>query len=121
MLFLFSGWYYMVNSKIRNLAKYGAWVVHASLLPKYAGGAPLVWAIMNGEGEAGVSLFKLDSGVDNEDIIAQKKFEIADSDSIKQVYDKATECSIKILNRTLKNLDKIKFKPQDKKQTEIYP
>ncbi|MDE0471057.1 MAG: formyltransferase family protein [Ekhidna sp.] len=115
------GWYYMVGSEIRNLAKYGAWGIHASLLPKYAGNAPLVWAIINGEREAGVSLFKLDSGVDDGDIIAQKKFEIADSDSIKQVYDKATKCSIEVLNKILKNPDKIKFKPQDKDQIEIYP
>jgi len=115
------GWYYMVTSKIRNLAKYRAWGIHASLLPKYAGGAPLVWAMINGEKESGVSLFRLDDGVDDGDIIAQKKFEIADSDSIKQVYDKATKCSIEMLDRILKNPDKIKFKPQDKEQIEIYP
>ena len=41
--------YYMVPKKIRELAKCGSWGIHASLLPKYAGGAPLNWAIINGK------------------------------------------------------------------------
>ena len=47
------GWYYMVPKSIRDLAKLGAWGIHASLLPRYAGGAPLVWAMINGEKESG--------------------------------------------------------------------
>ena len=46
------------------------------MLPDYAGGAPLVWAIINGETETGVTLFKLDEGVDDGDIIMQKKIVI---------------------------------------------
>jgi len=39
------GWYYMVPQAVRSLAKFGAWGIHASMLPSYAGGAPRVWAI----------------------------------------------------------------------------
>lgn len=115
------GWYYMVPKIIRDLAKYGTWGIHASLLPKYAGGAPLVWAIINGERETGVTLFKLDDGVDDGDIIAQKSFSIEFKDTIKEVYQKAIKASKEILIEALNNIDKIKFKPQDKSKIEVYP
>lgn len=115
------GWYYMVPKSIRNIAKLGAWGIHASLLPKYAGGAPLVWAIINGEKETGVTLFKLDDGVDDGDIICQQSFPIEKQDTIKEVYAKATECSKKILQQTLADVSKVTFTPQDKSKIEIYP
>ncbi|GJQ64343.1 MAG: hypothetical protein SCALA702_33960 [Melioribacteraceae bacterium] len=118
---LVMGWYYMVPKKIRNLAKYGAWGIHASLLPKYAGGAPLVWAMINGEEEAGVSLFKLDSGVDDGDIIMQRKFPIDRNDTIKEVYEKATIASEEILAETFGDFENIKFTVQDKSKIEVYP
>ena len=120
-LLLVLGWYYMIPKETRDLAKYGAWGIHASLLPKYAGGAPLVWAIINGEGKTGVTLFKMDDGIDNGDIIAQKSFNIDFKDTIKDVYDKATIVSKQILLEILKNIDNIKFKKQDKTKIEIYP
>ena len=110
----------MVPKEIRTLAKYGAWGIHASLLPKYAGGAPLVWAIINGEKVAGVTFFKFEDGVDDGDIIAQKSFPIKYEDSIKEVYEKASEASKKILIESLQNIDQIKFKPQDKSKIEVY-
>lgn len=120
-LILVLGWYYMIPESIRRVAKYGAWGIHASLLPKYAGGAPLNWAIINGEKEAGVSLFRMDDGVDDGDIISQKAFSIEYKDSIKNVYDKATLVSKEILMDTLTNLDQVVFTKQDKSKIEVYP
>jgi len=115
------GWYYMVPKLIREIPKYGAWGIHASLLPKYAGGAPLVWAIINGEKETGVTLFKLSSGVDDGDIILQEKIVIGENDSIAQVYEKATIASKKIMMMALKKIKTITFVKQDKDKIEIYP
>ena len=100
-LFLVLGWYYMISKEIRSLAKYGAWGIHASLLPKYAGGAPLVWAMIYGEKKSGITLFRMEDGVDDGDIIAQKSFDIDFNDTIKDVYDKATIASKEILINTL--------------------
>lgn len=115
------GWYYMVPKSIRELAKWGAWGIHASLLPKYAGGAPLVWAIIEGEKETGVSLFQLSDGVDDGDIIEQQSFAITPTDTIKEVYEKATIASEAILETVLINPDEVQFKPQDKSKIQIYP
>lgn len=119
---LVMGWYYMVPKKIRELAKYGAWGIHASLLPNYAGGAPLVWAIIEGQNSTGVSLFKLSDGVDDGDIIAQAEFPIEINDTIKEVYNKATLASIKLLNDVFRSdIKQIEFKVQDKTKIKIYP
>ena len=120
-LILVLGWYYMIPKKIRELAKYGAWGIHASLLPKYAGGAPLNWAIINGEKRTGVTLFRMAGGVDDGDIIAQKSFPILMEDSIKDVYKKATDESKELLFDTLSNFDKVKFTKQKKSEIEVYP
>ncbi len=115
------GWYYMLSKAVRDLAKLGAWGIHASLLPNYAGGAPLVWSIIEGETKTGVTLFKLEDGVDNGDIIMQEEFPILFEDSIKEVYQKATEASIKMLNKALSLGDKNIFIKQDPDSIKIYP
>jgi len=120
-LILVLGWYYMVPKKIREIAKYGAWGIHASLLPKYAGGAPLNWAIINGEEETGVTLFRMESGVDDGDIIDQKKITIDFNDTIKEVYDKAINASKELLKDVFENPSKIVFTPQDKSKIEVWP
>lgn len=114
------GWYYMVPKQLREKVKHGAWGIHASMLPNYAGGAPLVWAIIEGQTRTGVTLFKLDDGVDDGDIILQEEIEILHSDYISDVYDKATKASEQILNEALKLGDKVKYKPQDKSKIKIY-
>lgn len=118
---LVMGWYHMVPKKIRDIAKYGAWGIHASLLPKYAGGAPLVWAIINGEKETGVTLFRLSDGVDDGDIIEQQTIPISFEETISDVYDKVTVASKEILLHTLQNISEVKFSPQDKTIVQTWP
>jgi len=120
-IMLFLGWYYMVPEFIRGLSKYGAWGIHASLLPKYAGGAPLVWALINGEKKTGVTIFRMKSGVDDGDIILQKLININFNDNINDLYKKVAKISKKILLVCLNNYKKLKFTKQDKKKIKIYP
>ena len=96
-LLLVLGWYYMIPRKVRESAPLGCVGFHASLLPKYRGGAPIPWAIINGETETGVSFFYLDGNMDSGDIISQIAFDIGENDTCGTVYEKATLASIKIL------------------------
>lgn len=114
------GWYYMVPKIIREIPTEGVWGIHASLLPNYAGGAPLVWAIINGETQTGVTLFRMDSGVDDGDIIYQKKLSIDKKDTIKTMIKKTSITSKSIILKSLL-ADKIKYKPQDKSKIIVYP
>ncbi len=91
------GWYYMIPRSVRDKFPRSVIGIHASLLPKYRGGAPLVWAMIKGETKTGVTLFYLDDGVDTGNIIAQKEIDIGRDDTIKILYDKAVQASIDLV------------------------
>lgn len=100
-LLLALGWYYMIPQPVRALAPLGCLGIHASLLPKYRGGAPISWAIINGETTTGVTLFHLDDQVDAGDIVAQQAVPIGDSDTCGVVIARATDASIEMLRAAL--------------------
>jgi methionyl-tRNA formyltransferase len=83
------GWYWKISPEILSSVPNGFIGLHASLLPKYRGFAPLVWAIINGEKRTGISLFYLEDGIDTGDIIGQKQFTISQTDSIRTVLEKS--------------------------------
>lgn len=95
------GWYYMIPASIRSIAPLGCAGVHASLLPKYRGGAPLVWAMINGESITGVTLFYFDDGVDTGDVIAQQTVSIEEADTIREVLAKAETATLELVRRWL--------------------
>lgn len=90
------GWYYMIPDSIMKLAPNGCVGMHASLLPKYRGGAPLVWAIINGEDKTGLTFFYIAGGVDNGDIIAQHEIEIKGNETILDILEKVTLSALEI-------------------------
>lgn len=122
-LLLVLGWYYMIPKKVRDVARYGCMGIHASLLPKYRGGAPIPWVIINGEKETGVSLFCLEDGVDSGDIVAQVRFPITESDTCATVYEKATQASIDALKDSLPKIadGSATFTPQDESEATHFP
>lgn len=119
-IILVLGWYFMVPLKIRKLSAFGAWGIHASLLPKYSGGAPLTWAIINGENKTGSTLFRLDSGVDDGDIINQIEIDIVKTDTINELYQRVSSESQKMLINTITNINSIKYIVQNSKTRTIY-
>lgn len=122
-LILVIGWYYMIPRSMRNLAPRGCVGVHGSLLPRYRGGAPLVWAMINGEDRAGVTLFHFADGVDDGDIIGQREFEIEPSDTIREVLDKATRATIDVVEEYLPRLadGTAPRVPQDNSKATVVP
>ena len=66
----------ILNSKILELPKYGCVNVHASLLPKYRGASPIHYAILNGDAETGITIIKMDRGIDTGDAILKRGVEI---------------------------------------------
>lgn len=119
-IILAAGWYYMIPGLVRSIPKEGVWGLHSSLLPNYAGGAPLVWAIINGEKKTGVTLFRMEEGVDNGDIIGQTEFPILEEDTIREVLDKSVKSSIEVLLENLSK-EKIDYHKQDTSQIKIFP
>ncbi len=95
-LFVVIGWYHLIPAHVRALAPLGTVGVHWSLLPKYRGGSPLVWAIINGERETGASLFYLESKVDTGDLIAQERVRIGADEEVGEVIAKLNTVSGKL-------------------------
>jgi len=94
-LFVVVGWYHMIPKSWRNIAP--AYGLHASLLPDYSGGAPLVWAIINGEKRTGITLFQLADGVDSGPVVGQLFTEISEDDTIKTLYGRIEGLGIELL------------------------
>lgn len=94
-IFLVVGWYHLIPKSWLDLAPtYG---LHASLLPDYSGGAPLVWAIINGEKKTGITLFKFDKGIDNGPIAGQYETYIYDDDTIATLYARIEELGLELI------------------------
>lgn len=95
-LCLAAGWYQLIKPEVLSSVPGGFVGLHASLLPAYRGGAPLVWAMINGEREAGISLFHFSAGMDDGDIIGQRRFSIEETEDISDVLQKAEReaCSL---------------------------
>ena len=100
--FLVAGWYHMVPKSWRDLAP--AYGLHASLLPDYSGGAPLVWAIINGETQTGITLFQMDDGVDSGPIVGQAKEPIYADDTIATLYARIEQRGLDLLADALPRL-----------------
>lgn len=76
------GWYWLLGDKVVGGDAPPAYGIHNSLLPRYRGGAPLVWSIMNGEPEVGGSLFRLSTGMDDGDIALQVKVAVDQHETV---------------------------------------
>jgi len=103
-LFLVVGWYYMLPASWMALAP--AYGLHASLLPAYSGGAPLVWSMINGENETGITFFKFADGVDNGDIVAQKRTRVDYKDTIATLYARVEFLGMQLIDENLNLLSK---------------
>ena len=78
----------MMPEVVWNMPPLGTFNLHASLLPKYRGAAPINWAVMNGDTETGVTTFFLKHEIDTGDIIQQERIEISETDNVGIVHDK---------------------------------
>ncbi len=82
------GWYSLLDTEALSLVPKGLWGIHNSLLPKYRGGSPLVWSIINGDATVGSSVFKLTEGMDAGDILLQVEIENRITDDIQSLLNK---------------------------------
>ena len=101
-----------------NAPKYGAVNIHASLLPKYRGAAPIQWAVLNGEKKTGVTSQYMASEIDSGDIIYQEETEIGELETSGELSDRLKDMGAALLIRTLKDLETgaVPRVPQDHSQ-----
>lgn len=105
----------LLSNELLAIPKLGCINVHASLLPKYRGGAPIHWAVINGEPETGVTIMYMEEKLDAGAIIAQQSVPIAITDTTGKVYEKVMNIGAKLLIEIIPNIIKgdIQAIPQD--------
>ena len=87
--FIFVAAYGKILTKdVLNIPKFGCINVHSSLLPKYRGAAPINWALINGDKETGVTIMKMDEGMDTGNIILSKRISIEEGDNVLSLTEK---------------------------------
>ena len=94
----------MLPEVVWAMPKYGTFNVHAALLPKYRGAAPINWAVINGETETGVTTFFLDHDIDTGRIIDRKTFTIPDDADVEYVYDGLMELGAELALETVEKV-----------------
>lgn len=90
---------------VLSIAKYGAINVHASLLPKYRGSAPIQWAVLNGDKTTGVSTMYLASEMDTGDIIYSEETEIGEFETSGELFDRLMVLGADVLVKTLRDIE----------------
>lgn len=120
-IFLVAGWYHMLPRTWREMAP--AYGLHASLLPDYSGGAPLVWAIINGEKKTGITLFQFADGIDNGPVVGQSETPIFDDDTIAILYERIEHLGVQLITEHLPRLasGSAKLTLQDESKRRIFP
>lgn len=87
-----------------EIPKYGCINVHASLLPRYRGAAPLNWCIINGESETGVTTMMMDVGLDTGDMLLKKSTPIDPDEDTRSLHDRMSQVGAELLAETLDQL-----------------
>lgn len=94
----------IVSKDILDIPKYGCINIHASLLPKYRGGAPIHYALINGEEETGVTLMYMNEGMDTGDMLVSERIKIEDNDNIEILSDKLSVLGSKMIVNYLEDI-----------------
>ncbi|MBR0084978.1 MAG: methionyl-tRNA formyltransferase [Lachnospiraceae bacterium] len=112
----------ILSKAVLDVPRLGCINVHASLLPKYRGAAPIQWAVINGEKETGVTTMMMDEGLDTGDMLLSAKVELAPDETGGSLHDKLSVLGRELLLETLKELEAgtLKRTRQDDSQTGEY-
>lgn len=102
----------IIPASILHMKKYGCINVHASLLPKYRGAAPIQWAVIDGEKESGVTIMQMDEGLDTGDMLAKAIVPLDEKETGGSLFDKLSEAGGRLCVETLVKLEKGEITPE---------
>ncbi len=107
--------------EVFTIPRVGSFNLHASLLPKYRGAAPINWAIINGERETGVTTFLLQEKVDTGNVLLQARIAITDEDDAGTLHDRLSEVGAEIVLHTVRMMEQGKTNPHPQDDTLASP
>lgn len=107
----------IIPKEILEMTRYGCINVHASLLPKYRGAAPIQWAIIDGESETGVTTMQMDEGLDTGDMLLKTPVVIEKKETADTLHDKLSKAGARLLTETLERAAKGELNPEKQGDT----
>ncbi len=102
----------ILPKEILELPKYGCINIHASLLPKYRGAAPINWVLLNGEKETGVTSMQMSEGLDTGDMLIKKATPIGENENCEELYARLSAMGGEVLAETIDALEKGSLSPE---------
>ncbi|MCR5716607.1 MAG: methionyl-tRNA formyltransferase [Lachnospiraceae bacterium] len=117
-IFVVAAFGQILSKEILEMPRLGCVNVHASLLPKYRGAAPIQWSILNGDAMTGVTIMQMDVGLDTGDILTQASIPIEDDETGDSLFEKLSHLGATLLCETLPCLERGEITPraQDESQ-----
>jgi methionyl-tRNA formyltransferase len=115
------GYGQIIPQSILDIPPLGIINVHASLLPKYRGAAPVQWAIARGETMTGVTTMRIDAGLDTGEMLLKWETQIGEGETAIELGERLAAAGADLLVRTLAELPAIKPEPQDPSQSTLAP
>lgn len=108
----------ILTKEILDMPKYGCVNVHASLLPKYRGAAPIQWAVINGEKVSGVTTMRMDEGIDTGDMILKEEVELDSEETGGSLFERLAKTGAELCIKTLTAIEDgtATYTPQDNAQ-----
>ena len=105
----------LLPKAILDIPKYGCVNVHASILPKYRGSAPIQWSVINGDKITGVTTMMMAEGMDTGDIIETLETEIGENETSEQLWDRMAVLGAELISKTVRDFESgnITLTPQD--------
>lgn len=98
--------------EILELPKYGCINIHASLLPKYRGAAPINWVLLNGETQTGVTSMQMSEGLDTGDMLIKRSTDIGTNETYEELYSRLSDMGGEVLLETLDSIERGDLAPE---------
>ncbi|MCR5503825.1 MAG: methionyl-tRNA formyltransferase [Lachnospiraceae bacterium] len=117
-LFVVAAFGQILSREILEMPRLGCVNIHASLLPKYRGASPIQWAILNGEEKTGITIMRMDEGVDTGDILYRKEIRIEKEETGGSLFDKLTKLGADALLEALPGIENGSLKGQAQEEAE---
>lgn len=117
-IFVVAAFGQILPKSILDMPKYGCVNIHASLLPKYRGAAPIQWAVINGDEVTGVTTMLMNEGIDTGDMIAKKQVRLAEDETGGSLFDRLADTGAELIVETMKMLEEgtAEFTPQNSEE-----
>ena len=107
----------ILPKEVLDIPRFGCLNVHASLLPRWRGAAPIQWAVIAGDEKAGVTTMQMAEGLDTGDMLLTYETKVGERETAGELFDRLAQSGAELLTQTLVKLDEITPRPQDDAQS----